>query len=110
MVTIGPRGGKWIILGLLASLAVNLFLGGLAVGRIINTGPRLRAAAELAERLGGSGQAILLNGPLQRLVQSIPTEHRATFLTAMEAHRATLQSTNQGVREARGKLSEATVA
>ncbi len=108
MVTISPRNGRWIVAGLLVSLAINVFLGGLVIGRMINAGPRGRALAELAERQAG-GQAQLLNGPILRLAQSLPEEHRPAFVRAIEAHRGALQATNQGVRDARQKLSEATV-
>jgi uncharacterized membrane protein len=110
MVMISPRGGKWIIGILLVSLGINVFLGGLIVGRMIY-GPRFRVADFMQQRQPANAQlGALLSGPIMRIVQSIPDEHRQKFVRAMEAHRTALQSTNQGVREARVRLGEATVA
>jgi hypothetical protein len=112
MVNMSPGTSKWLVGGLLASLAVNVFLVGLAVGRYANTArPRpVSEAAAPATPGQPSGQAALLTGPVQRLVQAIPAGQRAELVRAIEARRPALQAANQGVREARARLGETTVA
>ena len=91
MVNMSPGTSKWLVGGLLASLAVNVFLVGLAVGRYANTArPRpVSEAAAPATPGQPSGQAALLTGPVQRLVQAIPAGQRAELVRAIEAREET---------------------
>ncbi len=109
MVTIDGRGAKWLAAGLLLSLALIVFLGGLVAGRILGGSSRQVASAPAAAP-GRGGNPPQFVGPIARLASGLPDDQRPAFLHAIEPHRGALASAGQDVREARVKLSEATLA
>ena len=101
MVTIDQRGAKWLLLALLLSLAVNLFIGGILVGRWFRDQPveSLRTEASLAQQNQRPVFAMF-----QRISRKLNSEERRLFRDAVVSHRAELRSAYRGVRQARQAL------
>ena len=101
MVTIGQRGAKWLLLALLLSLAVNLFVGGILVGRWFRDQPTASLSTEAS--LPQRGQRPLL-AMFQRITRKLEPEERRLFHDAVLSYRAELRSAFRGVRQARRTL------
>lgn len=94
MVTFESRSGKWLAVALTASLAVNVFLGGLFVGRTMGPSP------VLADRGPPRGERPV-QAMLDRMAGALDAADRATFETAIDRHRQRLSATGAEFREAR---------
>lgn len=99
MVTFETRAGKWLALGLTASLAVNLFLGGLFVGRWLGPSPW---HAERSQR----GDERPVQAMLNRMASSLEAEERTRFEAAVDRHRPRLAAMGNELREARRRSVE----
>lgn len=99
MVTFESRSGKWLAAALTASLAINIFLGGLFVGRLMGPSPLL------ADR-GPPRAERPVQAMMDRMSSALDTADRATFETVMDRHRQRLSSTNAEFREARRRTAE----
>jgi uncharacterized membrane protein len=95
MVTLNLGSGKWLAAALLASLAVNLFIGGLFAGRLLSPAP----AATVATGENGDQR------PVRRLVMALASglddAERETFITAIAGREAEMRSAGREVRAAR---------
>lgn len=92
---------------LFASLAMNLFLGGIVTGEW--TRERALPAKPAAEATPGraappSGEAIV-RGAVQRLLAHVPAEHRPEVEKRLAARRGEIQRANQLLRATRERLA-----
>jgi uncharacterized membrane protein len=95
MVTLNLGSGKWLAAALLASLALNLFIGGVFAGRLLSpTLPATVASGEFGEQR-----------PIRRLVMALASNlddaERETFITAITGREAEIRSAGRDVRAAR---------
>lgn len=95
---------RWLALGLLVSLGLNVFVGGIVVGRVLNANAGSQAPGTT------NAPGFQMTGSLARMAQSVPAENREAFMRAIEPHRASLTAAGQEFREARTRLGEATLA
>jgi uncharacterized membrane protein len=96
---------RWVAIALTASLAVNVFLAGLFVGRQMSAPPPpLGPAAQQqpAWRPGDRG----LPPMFERIAEGMSPQYRAIFLSTMEKHRPDIMAAGTALREARGKMRE----
>ncbi len=100
MVTFESRSGKWLAAALTASLAINVFLGGLFVGRWM--GP----SHMTADRGGPPRGERPVQAMLQRMADTLDGGDRVTFETVMDRHRARLAAVGVESREARRRTVE----
>jgi uncharacterized membrane protein len=96
MVSEASKSRPWVLIVLIASLGLNLFLGGLMAGRWFS-GPPHRMAATQGER-GPAGEPGRI---LQRMAQTLPPEHRPAFEAAIAKHRDRIAQAATQAREAR---------
>ncbi len=99
MVTFQSRSGKWLAAALTASLAVNVFLGGLFVGRWMGPSP------VMADRGPPRGERPV-QAMLDRMAGALDTADRATFERVIDRHRQRLSATGTEFREARHRTVE----
>ncbi len=99
MVKFETRTGKWLAAALTASLAINLFLGGLFVGRWLGPSP------VMAER-GPRGPERPIQAMLNRMGAALDPDDRAVFESAIDRHRPRLAATSAEFREARRRTVE----
>jgi uncharacterized membrane protein len=99
VVSFETRTGKWLALALTASLAVNLFLGGLFVGRWLGPSP------VMAER-GPRGGERPVQAMMNRMAASLEADDRALFEASMERHRPRLMALGNELRESRRRSIE----
>ena len=99
-------GNKWIAIALTASLAVNVFLAGMFVGRrmIVPPPPPLGPAAQQPPAWRPGDRA--LPPMIDRIAEGLSPQYRATFLAAMDKHRPEIMTSGVALREARGKVRE----
>ena len=101
MVTLGPRAGKWLAAAFTASLAVNVFLAGLFVGQKMTAPmPPPGIAFRSPDRPGERPMPAIFD----RVADALAPEHRATFLSVMDKHRAEIMAAGSAVRDARIKV------
>lgn len=100
MVTLETRPGRWLTIALTASLAVNIFLGGLFVGRQMMFPPPMFVAA--AQRPGDRPMPAYVD----RVAEALPPDHRDTFLAMMAKYRPQIAAAGESVRQARMKVRE----
>ena len=93
------RTGKWLAVALTASLAVNLFLGGLFVGRWFGPSP------VMAER-GPRGPERPVQAMMDRMAASLDSEDRTLFERTMDRHRPRLAALGSELRESRRRSVE----
>lgn len=93
-MTFETRSGKWLAAALTASLAVNVFLGGLFVGRWMGPSP------VMADR-GPPRAERPVQAMLDRMAGTLEAEDRATFERVMDKHRPRLASAGVEFRDAR---------
>jgi uncharacterized membrane protein len=94
VVKFETRSGRWLAAALTASLAVNVFLGGLFVGRWMGPSP------VMAERGPPRGERPM-QAMLDRISGALDAEDRAIFETVMDKHRPRLAATGTEFRNAR---------
>lgn len=99
MVRFESRSGKWLAAALTASLAVNVFLGGLFVGRWMGPSP------VLADR-GSPRTERPVQAMIDRMSGSLEARDRAMFETVMDRHRQGLTAAGVAFREARRRTVE----
>lgn len=98
-MTIDERATKWLVLALLASLAVNLFLAGLMVGRLLRSEPERPVATT-----DPPGRRSPLAGVLRQTMERLPPKDRKAFRAALEEHRESLRAASLALAEARIKV------
>ncbi len=101
-----------VAIALFASLAINLFLGGIVVGdwtreRGLPAKPQVEAAPHRAAP--PSGEAVV-RGAVQRLLAHVPAEHRADVEKRLAARRGEIQRANQQLRATREQLTNIAAA
>jgi len=99
VVTFESRSGRWLAVGLTASLAINVFLGGLFVGRWMSPSP------VMADRGPPRGDRPVL-AMLDRVAGALEPGDRVTFEAVMDKHRQRLTATGTEFREARRRTVE----
>jgi uncharacterized membrane protein len=107
MVSLDPRAFRWVLLALLASLALNLFVAGMISGRYFAPeppGPPLAAGHPLAF---GDGP---MRGLVKRMAANLPREHRPAFHAAFAEHREALGAAGKRMREAHHDVRRAIAA
>lgn len=100
MVRFETRSGKWLAAALTASLAINVFLGGLFVGRWMGPSP------VLADRGPPRGGERPVQAAIQRMADALDATDRATFEGVMDKHRPRLSAASSELREARRRSAE----
>jgi len=94
-MTVSGRTLSIIGVLLLASLGLNLFLGGLLVGREVSGGLPLRPS-----QAGGG-----LRAAIEQLLRDLPPGDRETARAAFEAQRADIVGRVQALRQARQQVA-----
>ena len=94
-MTVSPRLLSLLGLALVASLGINLFLGGLMLGRDFGGGLPVRPG------LAGGG----MRAALEQLLKELPPEDRAIMRDAFEGHRADIVDRVQALRQARQQVA-----
>ena len=94
-MTVSRRLLSLIGVVLLVSLGLNLFLGGLLLGRDVGGGLPLRPG------LAGGG----MRAALEQLLKELPPDDRATMRGAFEGHRADIVDRVQALRQARQQVA-----
>ena len=111
MVTLPVLSPRWLGGMLAASLALNLFLAGVFVGRYAaDPGAAVAVPAPATEPARGErGPLADLPGRpfIQRMAQNLPPEERAKFEAAVAAHRPALSAAASRVREVRLRVHDA---
>jgi len=106
MVTIDARLGKWLAFGLLVSVAINLFLGGLMAGRIFGHRAPYLATERFAERPGERIGERPGGALIQRMIAQLPPGERAKFESAIGERRRDIMAAGAAAREARLKIRD----
>ncbi len=99
-MTIDLRAAKWLVIALFVSVAINMFLGGLFVGRHLQPEPETAAVSAETRATGGRP----LRALLQRMAAKLEPEDRQTFRAAVQEHRVALRTAGARVAEARRNL------
>jgi uncharacterized membrane protein len=108
MVNETSRRRPWLLIALIASVAVNLFLGSWMLGRWFG-GPHMhRHVAAMGERGGPAGDAPG-SSMMRRMAASVPAEYRRDFEVVMEKHRDRIAEAAARAREARDHVRDAIV-
>ena len=79
MVNDTPKRRPWILIALIVSLALNLFLGGLMIGRWVSGPPHHRMPFAAGAERGPAGEPGRI---LQRMAGSLPPDQRPAFATS----------------------------
>ena len=93
------RSGKWLAVALTASLAINVFLGGLFIGRWMGPSP------VLADRGPPRGERPV-QAMIDRMSNALDAADRTTFEATMDRHRPRLAASSAEFREARRRTVE----
>ena len=98
---------KWIAIALTASLAINVFLGGMFVGRrmVVPPPPPLGPAAAQQPPAWRPGDRSL-PPMIDRIAEGLSPQYRPAFLAAMDKHRPEIATAGLALRDARGKVRE----
>jgi len=99
MVSEAAKSRPWVLIVLIVSLGLNLFLGGLMVGRWFS-GPPHRPPFVMNDR-GPAGEP---NRILQRMAAALPPDHRPAFETVIAKHRERVMQAAGQAREAREQV------
>jgi uncharacterized membrane protein len=95
MVTLNLGSGKWVAAALLASLALNIFLGGVFAGRLFSPAPQRIAANGVPND----------ERPIRRFIAAftagLDNTDRRTFVAAFAGHEAAMRAAVRDVRAAR---------
>ena len=97
MVNGAPKSRPWILIVLIVSLGLNLFLGGLMVGRWVSGGPHRPPQFASNER-GPTGEPSRF---LRRMASTLPPEHRSAFEAVIDRHRERVVRAAGEARDAR---------
>ena len=105
---------KWVVIALTASLAINVFLAGLFVGRQMGGPPphfarfvmRDHHEAPAGWRPGDPGVPPII----KRIADAMSPQYRAILTQAMEQHRADLVAAGLAFRNARMKMRQILLA
>jgi uncharacterized membrane protein len=108
MVNGTPPRRRWLLIALIASLAVNLFLGSWMLGRWF-AGPHMHRHAAMTGERGGPGAEAPGRSMMQRMAASVPAENRPAFEAVMAKHRERIAEAAAQAREARGQIREVIV-
>ncbi|HEX2116861.1 MAG TPA: periplasmic heavy metal sensor [Alphaproteobacteria bacterium] len=100
MVNDAPKRRPWILIALIGSLGLNLFLGGLMVGRWVSGPPHRHVA--MAERVPGGEPGRFLN----RMASSLPPEHRPVFEGVISKHQDRVAELANQARAAREQVRD----
>ena len=96
MVTLNFGNGKWLAAALLASLALNIFLGGIFAGRLFGPAPNGPVAA---------GAANNDERPIRRFITAftagLDAADRRAFVATFSSHEAEMRAAVRAVRAAR---------
>ena len=95
MVTLNLGSGKWLAALLLASLALNIFVGGVYAGRLFNP-PQERVAAPR-----GPSEERPIRRFLTAFTAGLDKADRRTFVAAFAGHEPAMRAAVRAVREAR---------
>jgi uncharacterized membrane protein len=97
---------KWIAIALTASLAINVFLGGMFVGRrmVVPPPPPLGPASPAAQNWRPGDRT--MPPFIERMAERMAPKDRDIFNTAMERHRPEITAAGMALRSARVKLRE----
>jgi uncharacterized membrane protein len=104
MVNLSPRAGKWVLAALVVSLGLNLFVGGVMIGRGLHHHRDWSAERPSPDR---EHRVIAFVG---RMAMALPPEDRAKFMAKMEGYRAELVEADRNFRDARNKVQDAIAA
>jgi uncharacterized membrane protein len=104
MVNLSPRAGKWVLAALVVSLGLNLFVGGVVIGRGLHHHRDWSAERPSPDR---EHRVIAFIG---RMAMALPPEDRAKFMAKMEGYRAELVQADRNFRDARKKVQDAIAA
>lgn len=99
MVKFETRSGKWLAAALTASLAINVFLGGLFVGRWMGPSP------VLADRGPPRGERPM-QAAIERMSNALDANDRTIFESVMDKHRSRLMAAGTEFRDARRRTVE----
>jgi uncharacterized membrane protein len=104
---------KWVVIALTASLAVNVFLAGLFVGRQMAGPPPPLARFVMRERERPTpwrpGDPDLPPF-IKRIADAMAPQYRAILIQAMDQHRADLTAAGLAFRDARMKMRQILMA
>jgi uncharacterized membrane protein len=106
MVSIDQRAGKWLVAAVIVSTAVNLFLGGMMLGRDMRREPPPPA-------LDVGGPEFDRKGPLAavgRLTRHLSPEERELFHGEIRERRGELRAVSEGMGEAQRQVRDALAA
>jgi Spy/CpxP family protein refolding chaperone len=95
----------WLLIALVASIALNLFLGSWMFGRWF-AGPHMHRHAAVTGERGGPGDPPG-RSMMHRMAASVPAENRPAFEAVMARHRDRIAEAAAQSREARGQIREA---
>ena len=98
---------KWVVIALTASLAVNVFLAGLFVGRQMSGPPHfgrfvMRERGEPAWRPGDPG----LPPMVRRIVDGMSPQYRSILISVFDKHRAEIMAAGAAFRDTRMKMRQ----
>jgi uncharacterized membrane protein len=108
MVTLDARAGKWVLAALIASLGVNLFVGGMVLGGRFHHPPPGMFQSEGRER--GAADRGMSAFVMDRMAGALPREARGEFRRTVGEHRAAMAEADKNFRGARDKLRAAMAA
>lgn len=106
MVTIGPRAAPWLLVALLISLAINLFVGGLAAGRHFAGSP---APTQPAIAPPQPGERVPVPA-VRRFIAALPEEHRPIVEASLAERRPQIAAATRELRAARERVRDVLVA
>jgi uncharacterized membrane protein len=98
MVNDAPKRRPWILIALIGSLTLNLFLGGLMIGRWVSGPPFHRMHAAAGAERGPAGEPGRI---LRRMAGSLPQEHRPAFEAVIAKHQPRVVELATQARDAR---------
>jgi len=106
MVTIGPRAAPWLLVALLISVAINLFVGGLAAGRLFAASPASPPPAAAPAQAGERAPV----PAVRRFLAALPEEHRPVVEVSLAERRPQMVAATRELRAARDRVREVLVA
>jgi uncharacterized membrane protein len=104
MIVFETRALRWLAIGLFVSIGVNLFLGGLVVGRwFAGEPPRIaRFGGEF-----GNAPDRFTQTMLRRMSDALPSQHREQFDAVMRERRREADAHFEKINESRRRVREA---
>ena len=96
---------RWATFALFASLAVNLFLGGVLAGEWVRGKAPSPTAAALDPAPPANGETVV-RGIIQRALAAIPAEQRGAVEQRLAGHRLEIQRANRELRAARERVRD----